>query len=78
MESGTKKEKRWIRRHVSFDALLNETIVSVKYGHDGFPSCGPYGARAFHTASGKIFVVWNSMGEVNLTQMIEQLGWSQP
>ncbi len=55
---------------VSFGKLLKETIRDVQFGSDLTPSCGSYGATTLWTESNREFVIWNSMGEVNLSEVI--------
>ena len=55
---------------MSMKKLQTETIVAVKCGSDLTPACGSYGAYTVLTESGKEYVIWTSMGEVNLSEII--------
>ncbi len=54
-------------KSVPFRDLETESINHVKCGSDMAQACGSYGAYTIYTASGKEYVVWNSMGEINLS-----------
>ena len=55
---------------LSFKELIKETVIEVKCGCELMPTCGSYGATTLNTKSGRELVVWNSMGEVNLSEVI--------
>ena len=61
-----------ILQGMSFASLVDETIVEVSSGSTLTPKCGSYGAYTIRTKSGKQFVIWQSMGEVNLSQVIDR------
>ncbi len=56
---------------VSFRVLEGITIVEVIHGHKLTPSCGSYGAYTIKTEKGEEYVIWNSLGEVNISQVVE-------
>lgn len=55
---------------ISFKILINERIIEVKHGCDLMPKCGSYGATTLITKSGRELVVWNSFGEVCLSEVL--------
>jgi hypothetical protein len=55
---------------VGFHSLRGETIVNERHGNELTPNCGGYGAYTLTTESGRELVVWNSLGEVNLSEVI--------
>lgn len=61
-----------ILKAVGLTALLRETIKDVQFGSDMAPKCGSYGAYTLFTESGRELVIWNSMGEVNLSEVVEK------
>ena len=54
---------------IAWTQLTGETIVEVKFGNPLTPKLGSYGAYTLITKSGRELVVWNSMGEVNLSEV---------
>ena len=56
---------------VSFDELNAETIKNSYCGNELTPTCGSYGAHTIRTVSGREFVLWNALGEVNLSEVIK-------
>lgn len=58
---------------VNFKTLESKTITNVKYGSEHTPSCGSYGAMTIECSDGSKFVIWNSLGEVNLSQITKEL-----
>ena len=59
-------------RAIGVKGLVGETVVEVKNGSKHTPKCGSYGAYTLITKSGRELVVWNSMGEVNISEVIEE------
>ena len=55
---------------VAFSVLVGETIKEVAFGNPNTPKCGSYGAMTIVTESGKRLVIWQSMGEVNLSEEV--------
>ena len=57
--------------HINFKALIGETIISVEFGNKLVPKLGSYGAETLKTVSGRTFVFWQAMGEVNISEVIQ-------
>ncbi len=60
-------------KHLNFKALIGETITGVEFGNKLLHGLGSYGAETLKTASGRTFVFWQSMGEVNISEVIESI-----
>lgn len=56
---------------LSFKSIMEERIVEVKFGCDLMPKCGSYGAQTLITKSGRELVIWSSMGEVCLSEVLD-------
>ncbi len=54
----------------SFKVLTGERIVNERFGNPLTPKCGSYGAHTIMTESGREFVLWTSMGEVSLGEVV--------
>ncbi len=55
---------------VSITELKGETILDVSHGSDVMDQLNTYNGYTLLTKSGRKFVVWNSMGETNLNEII--------
>jgi len=59
---------------VPMSALKNKTIVDTKHGVP--KNCdmrlSSYQACTIKTETGETYVIWNSMGELNLSQILEE------
>ena len=52
--------------------LAGETITKVSHGNPIMERLPPYNGYTLYTASGREFVIWNSMGETNLNEILEK------
>lgn len=57
---------------VSLQALKGETIKRVSYNNDMMPKLNAYNGYTLFTESGRELIVWNSMGETNLSEVKER------
>lgn len=56
---------------ISIRNLKDIKIVSEKCGSDLTPKCGSYGAHTLFSDEGTEYVLWTSMGELNLSKVVE-------
>lgn len=54
---------------VSMSTLIGETIIEVKFNNPEMPKLNPYNGYTLITKSGREFVIWNSLGETNLSEI---------
>lgn len=60
------RNKMWDAKPLA--TLEGRKIVKVKFGAPQTPKLGSYGAYTITTDDGKEYVIWQAMGEINLSQ----------